>query len=105
MNAVRFVAGFALVLLVAIINLVVVAVGGADASTAPDVVGCTQKNNATTCADVGKTGFFQSMAAVTAHGIDNAPNSFNGPFLFVDRLLLIGGLLLIGLAFIPFTSG
>lgn len=104
----RLLSGLLIIVGVILINTVVafVEVGITSGSVVPDnLPGCSTSDNATECHELGKTSFLAAVAGVTFTGFDGAPTVFNVLWGVVMSLLLVGGVLLIALSFIPFTSG
>lgn len=96
----RFFTGVLLVLVVLVINTVAAMIQN-DTATGPTIAGCNSSNNATTCANVGKTTFLASLLTVTVSGISGAPLLYNVLHVLIFGILLIAGFVLIVISFIP----
>lgn len=96
----RFLSGLIMVLFVIVVDvLVAFIISGTGGTTT--IAGCTSNTNATACQTVGGTTFLASLAQTTITGIDAlpAPLSFLYPILMDG--ILIGGIILMALAFGP----
>lgn len=100
----RFLQGVTLILLPIIINslIALIATGTASASTIP---GCTSADNFTTCEQVSKTTFLESLFDVTVTGIAGLPDAANFIYVLIMAILLVAGVILVVVSFIPTTSG
>lgn len=99
----RLLQGVTLILIPLVINsLIAIIATGASASTPPP--GCTDTNNFTSCEQVGKTTFLEALFDVTVSGIEGFPTIANFIYVLIMAFLLVAGVLLVLLAFIPLTS-
>lgn len=99
----RLLQGVTLILLPIVINSVIAIIAtGASSTTAPP--GCTDSNNFTTCEQVGKTDFLAALFDVTVSGIEGLPTVANFLYVLIMAFLLVAGVLLVVLAFVPLTG-
>lgn len=77
-----------------------------DAPVAFSFADCDEEGTHTDCENVGKTSFFQALAAVSFTGLDvaGAPLIVNVLYVSILGLLLSAGVLLVVLGFVPTTS-
>lgn len=99
----RLMAGILILLTFLLLNIVITVVN-TDTGTGTAPTGCTGANNFTTCQDVGKTSFLASLFQTTVSGVTDAPPVMNAIYLLVSATLLVTGILLVVLAFVPLTN-
>jgi len=96
----RFMNGVMLILAFLLMNTfaALIVSGSASTTTAP---GCTTSNNFTTCQNVSKTTFLSALFAVTVTGVSGAPDVFNIIYVILSGTLLVAGVLLVVISFVP----
>lgn len=99
----RLMAGAMIILFVLVVNTMAAFIT-TGATTSGSVTGCTSSDTNTTCEAVGKTSFLASVLDVTFTGFTGAPTIINVLWGVLMGVLLTVAVLLIVLAFIPFTN-
>lgn len=100
----RLITGASIVLFVLVTNLLVTFNNTSAASSAYPT-GCTAGQNNTQCEAAGKTSFFAAVLGTTFQGFgDDAPEILNVAWGVIMGFLLTVAVLLIVLAFVPFTN-
>jgi len=97
----RLMTGVLLVLTFVCINVLVALAQDLDATT-PTVTSCTgSEETYDDCEQVGKTSFLGAILRTTVSGIPGLPGVFNAIYVLIGGILLVTGVLLIVVAFVP----